>query len=63
VDQHEVPAAIPFWAYVDDEVADEIDEYDYSGSDQVVNEDDENEEIEDDEDALGPENVVHEFEE
>ncbi len=52
MDEHEVPAATPFVAYVDDKVADEIDEYGYSGSDQVVNEDDEDEEIEDDEDAL-----------
>jgi hypothetical protein len=58
VDEHEVPAATPFGAYVDDEVADEIDEYGYSGFDQVVSE-----EIDDDEDALGPEDVVHEFEE
>ena len=36
-----MPAATPFGAYVDDEVADEIDEYGYSGFDQVVNEDEE----------------------
>jgi hypothetical protein len=33
VDEHEVPAATPFGAYVGDEVADEIDEYGYSGFD------------------------------
>jgi len=59
VDEHEVPAsATPFEAYVDDEVANEMDEYSYSGLDQVVNEDNE--------DDLGPEDgedVVHEFEE
>ena len=61
----EVPAATPFEAYVDDEVADEMDEYGYSGLDQVINEDDENEEIEDDENAFGPEDgedVANEFE-
>ena len=65
-DEEEVPAATPFEVYVDDEVADEMDEYGYSGLDQVVNEDDESEEIEDDENAFGPEDgedVVHEFEE
>jgi hypothetical protein len=53
----EVPAATPFEAYVDDEVADEMDEYGYSGLDQVINEDDEN--------AFGPEDgedVTNEFE-
>jgi hypothetical protein len=34
-----VPAATHFVAYVDDEVADERDEYGYSGLDQVVDED------------------------
>ena len=48
-------AATPFEAYVDDEVADEMDEYGYSGLDQVINEDVENQEIEDDENAFGPE--------
>ena len=60
----EVPAATPFEAYVDDEVADEMDEYGYSGLDQVINEDDENEETEDDENAFGPEggeDVMDEF--
>ncbi|OJA20639.1 hypothetical protein AZE42_14085, partial [Rhizopogon vesiculosus] len=58
VDEHEVPAATPFEAYVDDEVANEMDGYTYSGPDRVVHEDDEN--------AFGPEDgedVVHEFEE
>jgi len=45
-------AATPFEAYVDDEVADEMDEYGYSGLDQVINEDVENEEIKDEENAL-----------
>jgi len=53
--EHEAPAATPFAAYVDDQVADEMDEYGYSGLDQVANEDEENEEIDDDEDMFGPE--------
>jgi len=53
--EHEVPAATPFVAYVDDKVADEMDEYGYSGLNQVANEDDENEEIDDEEDMFGPE--------
>jgi len=60
-----VLAATPLEAYVDDEVADEMDEYGYSGLDRVINEDDENEEIEDDENAFGPEDgedVTNEFE-
>ncbi|OAX30962.1 hypothetical protein K503DRAFT_806517 [Rhizopogon vinicolor AM-OR11-026] len=45
----DLPAAAPFEVYVDGEVADEMDEYGYSGLDQVVNEGDENEEMKDDE--------------
>jgi hypothetical protein len=61
---YEVPAVTPFVAYVDDEVADEMDEYGYSGLDQVVDEDDENEEVNEDTYAFGPEdgeNVTNEF--
>jgi hypothetical protein len=43
---YKVPAATHFVAYVDDEVADEMDEYGYSGLDQVVDEN---------KDAFGPE--------
>jgi len=52
--KHEVSAATPFVAYVDDQVANEMDEYGYSGLDQVANENEENEEINDDEDMFRP---------
>ena len=51
---------------MDDEVADEMDEYGYSGLDRAVNEDDENEGFEDNENSFDPEDgddVAHEFEE
>jgi hypothetical protein len=61
---YEVPAVTPFVAYVDDEVADEMDEYGYSGLDQAVHEDDENDEVNEDKYASGPEDgedVTNEF--
>ena len=51
---------------MDDEVADEMDEYGYSDLDHAVNEDDENKGVEDNENFFDPEDgddVVHEFEE
>jgi hypothetical protein len=58
---YEVPAVTPFVAYVNDEVADEMDEYGYSGLDQVVDEDDENEEVNENTYAFGPGDVTNEF--